>query len=565
MTELDRFLEARDFLLEARGRYEQAVAGFRWPELSDFNWARDYFDAIGTANDAPALVIVEPSGDAVRRSYAELSARSNQVANFLTAWGLRKGDRVVVMLGNEVALWETALAVIKLGGVMIPTTPLLAEADLSDRLARGGAHMIVSNDAGAAAVEALPSDARAGVALVAAGGPREGWASLADASHHPETLSASAPTASSDPLIEYFTSGTTTRPKLVRHTQASYPVGHLSTMYWLGLQRGDVHWTISSPGWAKHAWSCFFAPFNAQACVFIYNYARFDGPAVLGALVEHEVSTLCAPPTVWRFLIQEDIAAYPVRLRELISAGEPLNPEVIEHVRTEWGMSIRDGYGQTETTALIGNPPAAELRVGSMGRPLPGYRVALLGPDGAESDEGEIAIAIDAERPLALMEGYADDAAATADAMREGYYRTGDIGARDDGGYITYVGRADDVFKASGYRISPFEIESALIEHDAVAEAAVVPSPDDMRGFVPKGYVILAPGHDPSADTARSIFDHMRERVSGYKRVRRLEFGELPKTISGKIRRVELREQEQARAAAGTRGDAEFLELDLTD
>jgi acetyl-CoA synthetase len=283
---------------------------------------------------------------------------------------------------------------------------------------------------------------------------------------------------------------------------------------------------------------------------------------VLDTLVRHRVSTLCGPPTVWRMLIQEDLKRWPVKLRELISAGEPLNPEVIEQVRAAWGLTIRDGYGQTETTALAGNPPGAPVKPGSMGRPMPGYRIALLDADGRPADEGEICVDL-AHRPMALMNGYADDPARTADVMRDGYYHTGDVGLRDADGYITYVGRADDVFKASGYRISPFELESVLIEHPAVAEAAVVPSPDPVRGFVPKAYVITTPGHAPGAETAASIFGFLRERMAGYKLVRRLEFSDLPKTISGKIRRVELRGQEKARPAEGARNASEFLEEDF--
>jgi acetyl-CoA synthetase len=377
--------------------------------------------------------------------------------------------------------------------------------------------------------------------------------------HAPDAFARGEPLPVDAPVLEYFTSGTTSRPKLVRHTRQSYPVGHLSTMYWLGLRPGDVHWTISSPGWGKHAWSCFFAPFNAQACVFIYNYARFDGKAVLDTVVKHGVSSLCAPPTVWRMLIQERLADWKVPLREAISAGEPLNPEVIEQVRAAWGLSIRDGFGQTETTAMIGNPPGQPLKPGSMGRPLPGYPVVLLDPDGRPGDEGEICIDL-SRRPLALMEGYADDEAKTAEAMRDGHYHTGDVGTRDAEGYITYVGRADDVFKSSGYRISPFELESALIEHPAVTEAAVVPSPDPVRGSVPKAYVILAPGHEASAETAASIFAFLRTRVSPYKMIRRIEFSDLPKTISGKIRRVELRGQETGRPEGAPRNEREHLE-----
>ena len=563
MTELDQFLSCRNLLLTHRTDYEAACKAFEWPVLDRFNWGLDYFDSIARENPAPALHIVEASGQQFRLSYAELSQRSNQVANWLVALGARKGDRILLMMGNEVPLWETMLAAIKLGAVLIPATTLLSGDDLADRLQRGHVRHVITNAAGMAKIMDLPQQAIAGLSLVSISGGEAGlpagWTDYGDSRKAATTFTQPEPTHVTDPLLEYFTSGTTAKPKLVQHTQQSYPVGHLSTLYWLGLKKGDVHWTISSPGWAKHAWSCFFAPLNAQACVFIYNYNRFNGPAILGTLVEHQVNTLCAPPTVWRMLIQEDLKAWPVKLRELISAGEPLNPEVIDQVRAAWNLTIRDGYGQTETTAQIGNPPGAALKSGSMGRPLPGYRMVLLDTDGKPSDEGEICIDL-SHRPTALMNGYADDADKTTEAMRDGYYHTGDVGMRDAQGYITYVGRADDVFKASGYRISPFELESALIEHPAVAEAAVVPSPDPVRGFVPKAYVILTPGHAADAATAAAIFRFMRERVSGYKLVRRIEFSDLPKTISGKIRRVDLRGQENARTGSGVRNEREFLE-----
>ena len=563
MTELEQFLSCRELLLTHRTDHAAAVQAFEWPVLEHFNWALDYFDSIARDNPAPALHIVEDSGQQFRLSYAELLQRSNQVANWLVALGARKGDRILLMMGNEVPLWETMLAAIKLGAVLIPATTLLSGDDLADRLQRGRVRHVITNAAGMAKIIDLPPSVTAGLSLVSiSSGPDglpTGWADYWHSKEASTLFRTPEATRVTDPLLEYFTSGTTAKPKLVQHTQQSYPVGHLSTLYWLGLKKGDVHWTISSPGWAKHAWSCFFAPLNAQACVFIYNYPRFNGPAILDTLVEHRVNTLCAPPTVWRMLIQEDLKAWPVQLRELISAGEPLNPEVIEQVRAAWRLTIRDGYGQTETTAQIGNPPGAALKAGSMGRPLPGDRIALLDAEGQPANEGEICIDL-THRPAALMNGYADDADKTTEAMRDGYYHTGDVGQRDAQGYITYVGRADDVFKASGYRISPFELESALIEHPAVAEAAVVPSPDPVRGFVPKAYVILAPGHAPDAATAAAIFRFMRERVSAYKLVRRIEFSDLPKTISGKIRRVDLRGQENARPANGVRNASEFLE-----
>ena len=376
------------------------------------------------------------------------------------------------------------------------------------------------------------------------------------------------PTKASDPLLLYFTSGTTAQPKLVEHTQVSYPVGHLSTVYWIGLQPGDVHLNISSPGWAKHAWSNVFAPWNAETTALILGYERFSADLLLRAFGEQRVSTFCAPPTVWRMLIQSDLSAADVgTLRECVAAGEPLNPEVIERVREAWGITVRDGYGQTETTAQVGNTPGQPLKLGSMGRALPGYTVALLEPiSGEPAEEGELCLDL-SRRPLGLMTGYKGDPERAEAAMRGGFYHTGDVASRDGDGYLTYVGRTDDVFKASDYRISPFELESVLIEHEAVAEAAVVPSPDPLRLAVPKAYVTLAAGAEPSSETALAIFTYTRARLAPYKRVRRLEFSDLPKTISGKIRRVELRGQEDARhsgeATPGPRGVTEFWEEDF--
>jgi len=426
---------------------------------------------------------------------------------------------------------------------------------------------VVAAGADAARFDGLDAHAPGPVLRIAIGPvtaqAQAAWADFADSHSAPGHFVPTVPTRPDEPLLLYFTSGTTSKPKLVQHTHASYPVGHLSTLYWLGLQPGDVHWNISSPGWAKHAWSCFFAPWIAGATVFILQTPRFDPRRVLRTLVDSRVTTLCAPPTVWRLLIQEKLADWPVQLREAMSAGEPLNQEVIEQVRAAWGLTIRDGFGQTETTAQVGNPPGQALKFGSMGRPLPGYRVLLLDPEGRPADEGELCLALDdAElgRPLGLMAGYADSAERTAEVMGGGVYRTGDVAARDAQGYITYVGRADDVFKASDYRISPFELESVLIEHPAVAEAAVVPSPDPLKLAVPKAFVTLAAGHAADEATARSIFEFTRQRLAAYKRIRRLQFADLPKTISGKIRRVELRRAEAGRPLPAVAGEGEFFD-----
>jgi len=551
------FLEARDLLLHCREDYGRALREFRWPALAQFNWASDYFEHIAQGNEAPALRLIDDAGADETLSFAQMARRSRQVAAFLAGEGVRAGDRILIMLPNCVPLWETMLAAVRLGAVIIPATTLLESGDLRDRLERGQVKVVVTLSGLAPRFAALPG----APVRIAVGPTVPGWVPY-QRSHETEPVLRAVATRAEDLLLLYFTSGTTARPKLVSHTHVSYPVGHLSTMYWLGLRPGDVHLNLSSPGWAKHAWSSLFAPWNAQATVLAYLYERFDAAALLHHLVRCRVTTFCAPPTVWRMLIQHDLRAAKVTLREVASAGEPLNPEVIERVRAAWGLTIRDGFGQTETTAQVGNPPGQPVKPGSMGRPLPGFPVVLVDPRGQRAEEGEICIDLK-ERPLGLMQGYLDDAERNASAMGDGYYHTGDVAARDAEGYLTYVGRMDDVFKSSDYRISPFELESVLIEHPAVAEAAVVPSPDALRFSVPQAFIALAPGRTADADTARSILEHVRARVSPFKRIRRIEFASLPKTISGKIRRVELRKGEEARAAGSTRRPQEFWEEDL--
>ena len=557
------FTEARDFLLRHRDDYSTAFRDFAWPKLDRFNWAIDHFDAMARGNSATALYIVGDDGSELKRSFDELSQRSSQVANFLRGLGVRRGDRLLLMLGNELPLWEVMLAAIKLGAVLIPATSLLTTDDLRDRIERGDVRHVVSASAQAAKFAELPGN----YTRISIGEPVPGWHRFEDAEEAPFAFAPEGVTQADDPMLLYFTSGTTAKPKLVLHTHQSYPVGHLSTMYWIGLKPGDVHLNISSPGWAKHAWSCFFAPWNAGACIFIYNYSRFSAQGLLGALARHRVTSLCAPPTVWRMLIQEDLAAFKgqLSLREVIGAGEPLNPEIIDQVQAAWGLVLRDGYGQTETSAQIGNSPGQLMKPGSMGHPLPGFRIALLDVDGKPSDEGEVSIDL-AHRPIGLMVGYEDSAEKTSEAMRDGYYRTGDVASRDSDGYITFVGRADDVFKASDYRISPFELESALIEHESIAEVAIVPSPDPLRLAVPKAYLILAAGAVAGPELAEAIFAFARRQLAPYKRVRRIQFvAELPKTISGKIRRVQLRALEVEQRTSGRRGALEYYEEDFAE
>jgi acetyl-CoA synthetase len=548
----EEFRAARDRLLALREDYGTARAEFRWPRFEEFNFALDWFDAIAAdpaKGGKPALVIVEQDGSATRRSFADLSRRSAQVANWLRGAGVRRGDRMIIMLGNQVELWELILAGIKLGIVMIPTTTLMGPADLRDRVERGEAGWAAVGSANIAKFADVPGD----YTLIEVGGEPTNTGALqySESATAPADFTPDAPTRADETLLLYFTSGTTSRAKLVEHTHTSYPVGHLSTMFWIGLEPGDVHLNVASPGWAKHAWSNVFTPWIAEACVFIYNYERFDARALMAQMDRESVTSFCAPPTVWRMLIQADLSQLKNPPTKVVSAGEPLNAEVIDQVNRAWGQSIRDGFGQTESTVQIANTPGQPIKIGAMGRPLPGYDVVLVDPaTGVEGDDGELCLRLD-PRPVGLMKAYYGDPERTAEAFRGGYYHTGDMAGRDERGIITYVGRDDDVFKSSDYRLSPFELESVLIEHPAVAEAAVVPSPDPLKLSVPKAFVVLAAGHQPGPELAEEILRYCRDHLAPFKRIRRLEFAELPKTISGKIRRVELRHSEELRHGGG--------------
>jgi len=551
MSATEKFISARKVLLENRTDYEKAYREFRWPELDDFNWARDWFDVYAQGNAKTALWLRREGKEEAKLSYKEMSERSDRVARFLQRQGVEPGDRIVLCLPNVVAIWELMLAAMKTGAVIVPTTTLATEADIRDRLARSGAQMVVTEES---AMERIPTDAS--VKRILVGGEADGWLPYEDALSEDRDYRR-IPTQATDPFLLYFTSGTTAKAKLVLHTHQSYPVGHLSTMYWIGIQESDIHQNISSPGWAKHAWSCFFAPWNAGATTFVYDAPRFRAANALRVLEDVGVTTLCAPPTVWRMIILEELGAKPRELRELASAGEPLNPEVIEQVEKAWGLTIRDGYGQTETTCLIGNSPGQRVKLGSMGRPLPGYRIATVDMQDTACEEGEVAVRLDPP-PAGLMTAYLDDPDKTAAVMQNRLYHTGDMAAADEDGYFWFVGRGDDVFKCSDYRISPFELESVLMEHPLVAEVAIVPSADPIRTNVPKAFVTIVGDAQPSPEVARDILLFAKEKLAAYKRVRKLEFQALPKTISGKIRRAELRKVEGQRVKDNQRGALEF-------
>ncbi|AUG80606.1 Acetyl-CoA synthetase [Kitasatospora sp. MMS16-BH015] len=531
------FRAARDLLLELREDHDAAVARFRWPRLERFNWALDWFDVIAEGNPRTAVRILDGTS-AEQLSYAELAARSNQVANWLRAQGVTRGDRVLLMLDNQLAVWETLLASIKLGLVVIPTYTTISADDLADRMLRGQVTHVIT----AAHLTGAFATAPAHLTRISVGAPVPGWLDYAGSHTAPAEFTPEQETRADELLFIYFTSGTTSRPKMVGHTHTSYPVGHLTGMYWNGLRPGDVHCNVSAPGWAKHAWSSFFGPFNAEATVLSVNLPAGASPKLLLEIVDRERATsLCAPPTAWRTLLQHDLGTKPAALREASSVGEPLNPAVIEQIRTAWGVTVRDGFGQTETTAQIGNTAGLAVRPGKMGKPLPGYPIVLIDPrTGRPGDEGEICVDL-AQQPVGIMTAYLGDPEKTAKTLADGLYHTGDIATRDADGYLTYVGRDDDVFKSYDHRISPFELESVLLRHEAVAEAAVIPVPDPIGYQVPKAYIALAAGHEPDAETAREVLGYAARTLAPHQQLALLEFAELPKTTSGKIRRAELR------------------------
>ncbi|MFP1624497.1 AMP-binding protein [Streptomyces sp. 5K101] len=535
------FRRARDLLLAHRDDPEGASRRFRWPRPEYFNWAVDWFDAIARDNHSTALRITGRGQDQAV-TFHQLAQRSDQLAGWLGAHGVRRGDPVLLLLDNRVELWESMLAAIKIGAVVVPTYTTATVDDLTDRIGRADIRHVIAESRLTHRV-----DAAAGVSVtrITVGPPPVGWLDYHDSHGHTPVFRPPEPTQSDDTLFYYFTSGTTSRPKIVRHTHLSYPVGHLSGMYWNGLRPGDLHLNISAPGWAKHAWSSFFVPWNAEATILTLVPGADTPTDILDALRRHPVTGFCAPPTVWRSLVAHGMAGAPAHLREATSAGEPLDAATFRAVRDAWGLDIRDGYGQTETTAQIGNPPGRPAAPGRMGLPLPGYRIAVLDPEaGTPVPDGAIGeLCVDlTDRPAGVMAGYHDDTARTDAAFAEGHYRTGDLVTRSTDGYLTYIGRADDMFKSFDHRISPLELEHALRTHPAVADAAVVPAPHPIGQWVPHAFLVPAAGWPPEESTAKAVLAAAHARLPAEKHIHSVTFTDrLPKTSSGKTRRAVLR------------------------
>ncbi|HEX6675165.1 MAG TPA: AMP-binding protein [Actinomycetes bacterium] len=539
--------------------YLETRASFRLEVPATYNYARDVVDAWAAREpDKLALLAVGPDGgDARRSSFADLAGASDRAARFLAAQGVRKGDRVFVMLPRIPDWYDVILGCIKLGAIPMPATTLLTPRDIAYRVNEAEASAAVVDAEGAGKVDQAAAECPSLRTKVQVGGPTgDGWLSWADglaaAGDGPPEAE---PTRADDPMLLYFTSGTVAHPKMVLHTQASLGIGHqITARFWQDLKPSDLHWTVSDFGWAKAAWGKLFGQWALGAANFLWDVrGKPDFDLMLRLVGEHGVTTFCAPPTVYRALVLLDLDKYDwSRLRHCVSAGEPLNPEVIKVWRQATGLTIYDGYGQTETVNLLANYRCMEVRPGSMGKPTPGFDVVVVDDDGkvlGPGEEGHVAVRVRPQRPVGLFTEYWRDPEATAAAFRGDYYYTGDRALLDEDGYFWFVGRSDDVILSAAYRIGPFEVESALVEHPAVAEAAVVGKPDPERGQIVKAFVVCAPGHEPSDDLARELQEHCKRVTAPYKYPREVEFtSELPKTISGKIRRVELRERELNRS-----------------
>ncbi len=529
--------------------HEQLRRDFRLDVPEHFNYARDVVDRWArTDPDRLALVAVDPDGlTAHRYNFREIAERSEHAAALLSSLGVVKGDRVFVMLPRIVEWYDVLLACFKIGAVPMPATMQLTSKDVTYRVNSADATVVVTDSDGYGAVSAALDQCRTVSHRIAVGFTQDGWIDITAADAWGQSVP-KIDTASDDALLIYFTSGTEAYPKMVLHTHASYGIGHdITARFWHDLKPEDLHWTVSDTGWAKAAWGKLFGQWRIGCAVLMWNIVgKPDLDRMLRIVGEQGVTTFCAPPTLYRAFVQMDLHRYDLAsLRHATAAGEPLNPEVMRIWRAATGLDIYDGYGQTETVNLVANLPGNEIRPGSMGLPTPGFDVQIVDDDGAVVDddvEGNIAVRVEPERPVGLFKEYWRDPDQNARVFHNGWYYTGDRATRDADGYIWFVGRGDDVILSSAYRIGPFEVESALLEHEAVAEAAVVGKPDPDRGQIVKAFVILAEGHTRSEELASQLQSHVKVTTAPYKYPREIEFvAELPKTVSGKIRRVELR------------------------
>jgi len=531
--------------------YDDFRENFRIIVPENFNFGYDVVDGIAECEpDRPALVWVDESGGEASFTFAEMKRRTDQAAALFAEMGIRRGDAVMLILRRHYEYWFCLVALHKLGAIGIPATHLLTAKDIVYRCNAADVKMIVTvnEDRVTDAVDAATFEAGTLEHRVVVGGEREGWTSF-DAEMGVERAftrpTGDQATRNDDTMLLYFTSGTTGMPKMVRQ-DFTYPLGHILTALWQGCEDGGLHLTVSDTGWAKASWGKIYGQWIVGSAVFVYEFERFVPQDLLRVLQDYPVTTFCAPPTIFRFLIKEDLSAWDLSgLHHVVTAGEPLNPEVFNRFLEGTGLRIMEGYGQTETVVIVATWPWMEPRPGSMGLPSAGWEVDLMNEEGRSCEVGEggqIVIRVPGERPTGMFGDYHADTELNERVWKDGVYHTGDMAWRDEDGYYWFVGRSDDVIKSSGYRIGPFEVESALMEHPAVLECAVTGEPDPDRGAIVKATVVLAAGYQPSDALVTELQEHVKRVTAPYKYPRKIEFvSELPKTISGKIRRVEIR------------------------
>ena len=520
------------------------------PKPEKFNWVKEVFEQIHVQDTPDATALLWTNGTETQNyTFREMSQAANRLLNFLSNKGVTPRDVLLTQMALQPINWMAILATTKGGFRMVPAATILGVHDIVYRFGKLMPKVVIADAPNAPKIEEaeLLSGNTVHIKIIAEG-TRDGWYSMTDIDQESSEAN-TADTLADDPLFLFFTSGTTGMPKVVTHTHLSYPLGHLTTASWIGLTQTDIHYNISQPGWAKFAWSSFFAPWNIGATIFAYhNTGRFDAKETLSLIEQHKITTFCAPPTVLRMLILEDLKAYQFSFRECVAAGEPLNPEVIEQWKNGTGILIRDGFGQTESTCMVGNLPGSRVKFGSMGKPLFLYDVVIADDDGniqTVGEEGNICVRMDTGKPNGIFTEYFGDPEKKKTVFKHGLYYTGDNAYRDEEGYIWFVGRDDDVIKSSDYRVGPFEVESVLLEHESVQESAVVGSPHSIKGFEVKAFIVLNKEHKPAEDLAHELFHYCRKNLAPYKMPRIIEFvTELPKTISGKIRRIELRARE---------------------
>ncbi len=532
--------------------YEDFAQSFRINVPERFNFAYDVVDRIARETpDRSALVWCDDKGGEARFSFAEIAERSSRAANFFLFLGIGRGDPVMLILKRRYEYWFCLLALHKIGAIAIPATHLLTRKDIVYRNNAASVRAIVCVDEPGVLdnVEAAAAESPTLTYRISLGRARAGWLSLSEGMDEADSSLERKPTQNRDTSLLYFTSGTTGMPKMVQHDFA-YPLGHILTArYWQNVEDGSLHLTVADTGWAKAAWGKIYGQWICGSAVFVYDYDRFAPASLLDVISKYKVTSFCAPPTIYRFFIKENLKQYDFRaLRACTVAGEPLNPEVYHRFKELTGLSLKEGYGQTEMTLAVAVYPWVEPKPGSMGLPSPGYDIDLLNEQGEScevGEKGEIVVRTDKRVPVGMFLGYYRDPDLTGSAWHDGIYHTGDVAWRDEDGYLWFVGRTDDVIKSSGYRIGPFEVESALIEHPAVLECAVTGAPDPDRVQVVKATVVLTKGYSPSPELSTELQEHVKKTTAPYKYPRIIEFAtELPKTISGKIRRVEIRQRD---------------------